>query len=763
MRKIIYICSLIALFAMTTYAQSTTMTISQVNASVGEQISVPISVKDFFNIGAITIKIQYDSSVLNFDGIANAPSNMASGNTSSVISLSWASLTALNIADGKLLDLKFTYKSGSSDLTFLPQTVVANSDAIPISVTLNNGVVSGDPSQAIELKIDTVQAAGASVTVPINVKNFNEIGAITLKIAYDSAVLTFDGIENAPADMASGATNGIVSLSWASLTSLSIAEGKLVDLKFTYNGGQSNLTFNTAQCVVADKDAKQLTGISYVNGMVLADAANTVEIKIDTVQAAGASVTVPINVKNFNEIGAITLKIAYDSAVLTFDGIENAPADMASGATNGIVSLSWASLTSLSIAEGKLADLKFTYNGGQSNLTFNTAQCVVADKDAKQLTGIFYVNGMVLADAANTVEIKIDTVQAAGASVTVPINVKNFNEIGAITLKIAYDSAVLTFDGIENAPADMASGATNGIVSLSWASLTSLSIAEGKLADLKFTYNGGQSNLTFNTAQCVVADKDAKQLTGIFYVNGMVLADAANTVEIKIDTVQAAGASVTVPINVKNFNEIGAITLKIAYDSAVLTFDGIENAPANMASGATNGMISLSWASLTSLSIAEGKLADLKFTYNEGQSNLTFNTAQCVVADKDAKQLTGISYVNGAVNPQSGFPIITLSNVVQLSGNDVVVPIKVKDFNNISAITFKVQYDNAVLVFDGLENSPAGMVFGANNGILSLSWASLTPLTISDDTLLSIKFKFSNGTSPLNFLTDQCVLADKDA
>jgi len=111
---------------------------------------------------------------------------------------------------------------------------------------------------------------GTNVSVPINVEKFNDVGAISLKIEYDSSILTYVGFENEEVQFISNAVDGEVILGWFDFTGtspLNLGNAKLVDLIFAYSGGTSNLIFNKDESEIADANGIPLDD-SYKNGSV---------------------------------------------------------------------------------------------------------------------------------------------------------------------------------------------------------------------------------------------------------------------------------------------------------------------------------------------------------------------------------------------------------------------------------------------------------------------------------------------------------------
>jgi hypothetical protein len=765
------------------------MTIGTVTAPAsGATFSVPINVANFTSVGSVTLKIAYNPAVATFTGVANAPTNVTftSNAANGVITLIWydaTGTTPLTIASGKLVDLNFTFVAGSGAITFNSSQceVTTATGAVITGVTYNNGGINSATSTTMTLGTVTPSAAGAAVSVPINVTNLTSVGSVTLKITYNPAVVTFTGVANAPTNVTftSNAANGVITLIWydaTGTTPLTIASGKLVDLNFTYIAGSGAITFNSSQCEVTTATGAVITGVTYNNGSINSATSTTMTLGTVTPSAAGAVVSVPVNVTNLTSVGSVTLKIAYNPAIATFTGVANAPTNVTftSNAANGVITLIWydaTGTTPLTIASGKLVDLNFTYIAGSGAVTFNSSQCEVTTATGAVINGVTYNNGSINSITFTTITLGAVTAPASGATFSVPINVANLISVGSVTLKIAYNPAVATFTGVANAPTNVTftSNAANGVITLIWydaTGTTPLTIASGKLVDLNFTYLTGSGTFTFNTAQCEVTTATGLVISGITYTNGSLTSIVSTTISIGSVTAPAAGAAVSVPINVKNLTSVGSVTLKIAYNPAIVTFTGVANAPTNVTftSNAASGVITLIWydaTGTTPLTIANGKLVDLNFTYIAGSGTFSFNTAQCEVTTGSGVVISGISYISGNIS-NAAATTMTLGTVKAIATNSAIsIPITVTNLTSIGSITLKIAYNPAIATFTGVANAPTNVTFTSNaaSGVITLIWydaTGTTPLTVASGKLVDLNFTYLTGSGTFTFNTAQC-------
>ena len=192
-----------------------------------------------------------------------------------------------------------------------------------------------------------VTPVAGAIALPISVANFNNVGAISLKIAYDPTVATFNNVTSAVTGVTftASAANGVISIGWfdaTGTTPVNIATGTLVTLNFTYISGNSSVAFNAAQCQLANSSNSVIGGVTYQGGTIGAAATTAMAIGSIAAPVAG-SITVPVNVTNFNNVGAITLKIAYDPTVMTFTSVTSAVTGVtfSASAASGVISVGW--------------------------------------------------------------------------------------------------------------------------------------------------------------------------------------------------------------------------------------------------------------------------------------------------------------------------------------------------------------------------------------------------------------------------------------
>lgn len=149
MKKLLLLFASVVLLAGLTSAQ-VTLSIPEVTPTAeNSSVSVSINAEGITDVYAISLKINYDPDVLTFQDAANLadPSFLVTG-INGVVSIGWYSLTPLNFGTGKLIDLNFTYNSGSSGLDFIDaECEIAGTSGQILTTTLNNGTVNSAPGE----------------------------------------------------------------------------------------------------------------------------------------------------------------------------------------------------------------------------------------------------------------------------------------------------------------------------------------------------------------------------------------------------------------------------------------------------------------------------------------------------------------------------------------------------------------------------------------------------------------------------------------
>jgi len=118
----------------------------------GSSLLLPVVAEDFKHVGSFSLTVAFDKNVLTYGGVTGQPkigvfnaTPVATANSSGAVAFSWFNVSpSLNIQNGKLLELHFKYKNGTSPLTFakMVPSSVTDSLANNLETIVQNGRVT---------------------------------------------------------------------------------------------------------------------------------------------------------------------------------------------------------------------------------------------------------------------------------------------------------------------------------------------------------------------------------------------------------------------------------------------------------------------------------------------------------------------------------------------------------------------------------------------------------------------------------------------
>ncbi len=556
MKKLIITILALPLMMAVAMGQPATISIGDYVA-VPENVDIAVEYTNFDQIGAITLYFDYDPSVVSYVSFAGVDISGALVNTWQYgnlmrLGISWSDVNGLTSAGGTLLNITFQYISGTSDFDFdetacelgnlggnVVNTIYTDGSIGPDlnAVTVNiisqlNQIPQSPPNNYVEVPVEADFSGVAN----------SGVGSFDFVIEYDATILTFDQLTN---EFASGfivntLTNPArVAISWTTQTGSGYTiNGELFKMKFTYNGGNSDLTFNTSACEVADYNAN-VQSVLYADGMVTQDITTMTQIIIDSTAAyAGDTVYLPVTVKKFNNIGAFNYVIDIEEQVVQYLDIVNINPAISNGFLynlhNDTIYTAWNAVSNgVTLNDDDiLFTIKLKYLGTNTPVSFVTAQCEMVDYDLNPILP-YYDNGWITEIPGGNVTVCLDTVIATqNTYILMPVVATGFLDVGAITLTIDFNPAMLTYSGITMEHPQLTGfgtslyNAANGKFAYSW----TVDPNNGQGVDIpnndtlfkiEFYYINGTAPLTFDLQNCDIANFDAVSYP-VSYCNGLV-------------------------------------------------------------------------------------------------------------------------------------------------------------------------------------------------------------------------------------------------
>ncbi|MFA6978576.1 MAG: T9SS type A sorting domain-containing protein [Ignavibacteriaceae bacterium] len=127
-------------------AQQPILKLDSVKSLSGDSIVVNLYAENLTDIGALTIKITIDTTALSWGRAMNWDNQLdgaLAGFVNNQIILAWDGLNGMNLANGKLVELKLLYKGNTSLFVFdTTKTELANLEGSIVKVNFINGSVS---------------------------------------------------------------------------------------------------------------------------------------------------------------------------------------------------------------------------------------------------------------------------------------------------------------------------------------------------------------------------------------------------------------------------------------------------------------------------------------------------------------------------------------------------------------------------------------------------------------------------------------------
>ncbi len=808
-----FILKIPLLFFVLWFAHAGAQTINTTAATVSSctnDIVVPISVTNCNGVGAISLVLNYNNTQLTYASYQNTHSELAGGllivnATATQVIFSWAKTTAANIGNDVLIELVFTASTGTGNLTWDTQTPGnceysdVNGNILPSSYT--NGSVTLHQLPVVNTHpVDRTVLNGQNTS-------FSVTGVATgityrWQVSTDGGSIWTDLTNIAPY---SGTTTANLNISAATMA---------------MNGYQYRCRISGTCTPPAESNPATLTVLQPV----------TTTLPTQTI--CPGNLSVPVVVNSFNSVAAFSLTFSYNSSNLVFDSYQDLHPALSGGSfvlndVNGIIYMSWASGSAASIGNDTLVKLNFNASAGTSALTWDTqtpGNCEYSDEFGFILPVIFQ-NGNI-------------TTRALPAVLTHPVNrtiAMGQNTTFAITA---------TGTGISYRWQVSDDGGT------SWTDLTNIAPYSGTTTATLSITNASLS-LDGNLYRCRVTGTCPPEV----YSNAGLLHVLPNVVT-NGQTFTSCPGSTSYVISVNEFIGIGAFSMCLNYNPAVLTYTGFQNLHPSLSGGfsAVNeagGKVYITWSSTSAVTIPNGSaLIELLFDSSPGTSAMTWDTqtpGNCEYSDINGEIVystwnngtltfqqppvinshpvdrvihgtgsttfsvsasgTGISYrwqesTDGGniwndlsnVSPYSGTTTTTLTiNPVNISmdGNlyrcrvtgtcapvafsdsalltvttnaiytsvqntnyscdgEIVVPINVQNCDNVGSISLALNYDSTKLTFMGYQELnpllPGGLLIVNGTGTkVFFSWASTTPANIGNSTLVKLVFQGNAG------------------
>lgn len=774
------------------------------------EIVVPINVTNCNGVGAISLTLQFNTSVLTYMGYENVHPELAGGTmivnpVNDKVFIGWASSNAANVGNGLLISLRFIGTAGTSNMNWDTQTQgnceYSDINGNVMQATFTNGLTT-------VYGIPTVTQQPVDRTVLKNQNTNFSITATGAGLAYRWQFSPDNGsnwINLNNGGYYSGTTTATLNIS---------------NVQYELTGFLYRCRVEGTCTPVAFSDPGLLTVIYPIT------------TSVPTQYYCPGLLEIPVHSDTLKGVAAFSLTLAYNSSVLTYQGYQAVDPVFSGGdfivnASPTHVYITWASTTPITTSPVDMVELLFQSVTGTGTLVWDTqtaGACEYSDLNGNEIISVF-TNGQ-----TNIYAVPQITNQPVNR--IVPENTNTNFALTATGSGLAYQWQLSTDGG------NVWNNMTNG------------------------GHYSGVTNPTLNITNCLLSMNGYMyrcQVTGYCPPN-LVSNEVMLTVLANITTICPAVSDcpgpMTVPINVTHFVNVASFSLTLNYNESVLTWNGYQSLHTSLAGGdfvanAAGGQVFITWTSTTPVTFGDALLIEFLFTGVTGTSPLTWDTqtiGNCEYSDINGNLIyttwtngsgtvhaipaitshpvnktvlqgvnatfsitasgTGLGYywqestdggnnwnfitngtyysgatsatltvktpplsfngnmyrcrVSGTCPPQLFSDAATLyvlsyittsaANVSNSCSGNISMPVLVSNCTGVGAISLTLNYNTSLLEFAGYENlhpelNVGFLIVNAINGQVKMSWASTNPADIGSGTLVNFKFTADPGIS----------------
>jgi hypothetical protein len=566
--------------------------------------------------------------------------------------------------------------------------------------------------QTINTTAGSLTSCPGEVVVPLEVSNFNNVGGISLVLAFNANFLTYLNYTGLHPALSGGQitvnqSGSSIYISWAKETGASIGSGVLLNLRFAANPGSAFLNWDT-----------QTPGnceYSHVNGTVLPA---TFINGTATIQQPPVINTQPVN-RDILVGQNTTFSISAQGTGITYSWYLS---------TNG--GANWSQLTNGGHYAGATA-ATLTVSNALLSMNNYLYKCEVSGTCSpaawSQVASLQVIKPLITS---------LQTSNVCPVDILVPVKTSNFTGVAAFSLVLAYNPGVLAFNGYQELnslinPANFVCNASEGLIFMAWASGSEVSFtADTILLKLKFLASTGAASLNWKTdvtAYCEYSRLNGTRITSVFQ-NGSFSV-------LQNPVILTQPQSRLIPELTSTSFSVSAQASGISYQWQISndggnTFTNVVNG--GFYSGATTATLAISNANLN----LNGRLY-----------RCTVGGACGVPETSDAALLSVLPKISTTAGAVTGCP-----------NNTLILPVNVQRFIDVASFSLVLSYNPAILNYTGYQSlnpalNAANFIVNQSNGKLFIAWYSTTPATLENGLLVELTFSGNTGNTSVSWDT----------
>jgi hypothetical protein len=165
-------------------AQTATLTLGNEPVCAGQEVLIPVDASNLLNVGAISLTISFDTTVLTYISLENINPQLAGMSFNYIsdppeISFAWSNINPANFPQAKFFDIKFHVITEYTPINFKTDNngcEISDASLPPVEIStsfVNGGIYSGRPS-IVSQTHDTTVKAGWNASFNVISNNTNE-------------------------------------------------------------------------------------------------------------------------------------------------------------------------------------------------------------------------------------------------------------------------------------------------------------------------------------------------------------------------------------------------------------------------------------------------------------------------------------------------------------------------------------------------------------------------------------------------------------
>ena len=426
--------------------------------------------------------------------------------------------------------------------------------------------------------------------------------------------------------------------------------------------------------------------------------------------AVSGAVVLPVHAQDIVNLGAFQFTIEYDPAVVTYTGTSNWYAGITAvtvgNPSAGKLTFVWAAdLQGINISDGNFFDINFNYISGTSaiNWSDNPTPREFSDFDGNIFVPT-YANGSI---SGNVTPQPILSVLPTNQNVISSAGTTNFAVSNTGTGTMTYSASVTTGSDWLSITSG-ATGGNSGTIEVAFTENTSATPRVGTITVTAPDATGSPMQVTVTQAG----------------INPQ-----------PILTVTPANQNVTSLAGTTNFAVSNTGTGTMNYTAAVTTGNDWLTITSG-GSGVNSGTIEVAYAANT---LPTQRIGTITVT----APGATGSPVQVTVTQEGNSPAT---------------PTLTIATITNAVPGTIILPVHAKDFVNLGAFQFTIEYNPAAMTYDSITNWYPGInavtIGNTIPGKITFVWAGDAGINIPDADFFDINFTYIGGTSAVSWSDD---------